>query len=101
MRRILVAGLLLAMGAALAQEPVKIGVVGPFSGGAADYGKQMEAGMKAWMKIHGDSVNGRKLSSNRVAGVLEFSNANPCAPGARTRSYPRWMPVHQGCSGSR
>jgi branched-chain amino acid transport system substrate-binding protein len=61
MRRILVAGLLLAMGAALAQEPVKIGVVGPFSGGAADYGKQMEAGMKAWMKIHGDSVNGRKL----------------------------------------
>ena len=61
MRRILLAGMLLAMGAALAQEPVKIGVVGPFSGGAADYGKQMEAGMKAWMKIHGDSVNGRKL----------------------------------------
>ena len=61
MRRILLAGLLLAMGAALAQEPVNIGVVGPFSGGAADYGKQMEAGMKAWMKIHGDSVNGRKL----------------------------------------
>ena len=61
MRRILLAGFLLAMGAALAQEPVKIGVVGPFSGGAADYGKQMEAGMKAWMKIHGDSVNGRKF----------------------------------------
>lgn len=61
MRRILLAGFVLAMGAALAQEPVKIGVVGPFSGGAADYGKQMEAGMKAWMKIHGDAVNGRKL----------------------------------------
>lgn len=61
MRRILWAGALLAMGTALAQEPVKIGVVGPFSGGAADYGKQMEAGMKAWMKIHGDTVNGRKL----------------------------------------
>jgi len=61
MRRIFLAGLLLATGAALAQEPVKIGVVGPFSGGAADYGKQMEAGMKAWMKIHGDTVNGRKI----------------------------------------
>ncbi|HXF81031.1 MAG TPA: ABC transporter substrate-binding protein [Usitatibacter sp.] len=61
MRRILLAGAALAVGAALAQEPVKIGVVAPFSGVAADYGKQMEAGMKAWMKIHGDSVNGRKL----------------------------------------
>ncbi len=40
---------------------MKIGVVAPFSGVAADYGKQMEAGMKAWMKIHGDSVNGRKI----------------------------------------
>ena len=59
MRRILLAGFVLAVGAALAQEPVKIGVVGPFSGGAADYGKQREAGMKAWMKIHGDSVTGR------------------------------------------
>jgi len=61
MRRILLAGLLLAVGAALAQEPVKIGVVAPFTGVAADYGKEMEAGMRAWMKIHGDAVNGRKF----------------------------------------
>ena len=62
MRRFMLAALTIAAShAALAQEPVKIGVVGPFSGVAADYGKQIEAGMKAWMKIHGDSVNGRKF----------------------------------------
>ena len=51
----------LALGVAHAQEPVKVGVVAPFSGVAADYGKQMEAGIKAWLKLHGDSVNGRKI----------------------------------------
>src|SRR6185437_8855586 len=33
----------------------------PFSGVAADFGKQMQAGMNAWMKIHGDTVAGRKI----------------------------------------
>ncbi|HEX7606627.1 MAG TPA: ABC transporter substrate-binding protein [Usitatibacter sp.] len=46
---------------ALAQEPVKVGIVAPFSGVAADYGKQMEGGIKAWFKLHGDTVNGRKI----------------------------------------
>jgi branched-chain amino acid transport system substrate-binding protein len=52
---------LLAAPAALAQEPVKVGIVAPFSGVAADYGKQMEGGIKAWFKLHGDTVNGRKI----------------------------------------
>jgi len=46
---------------AFAAEPVRIGVVAPFSGVAADFGKQMQAGMNAWMKIHGDTVAGRKI----------------------------------------
>ncbi len=46
---------------ALAQEPVKIGMVAPFSGVAADYGKQMEAGVRAWLRIHGDTVAGRRI----------------------------------------
>ncbi|MGZ5036927.1 MAG: ABC transporter substrate-binding protein [Usitatibacter sp.] len=58
---ILAALAIAASSVALAQEPVKIGVVAPFSGVAADYGKQMEAGMKAWLKLHGDTVNGRKI----------------------------------------
>jgi branched-chain amino acid transport system substrate-binding protein len=62
MRRIALAALaLLIAGGALAQEPVRIGVVAPFSGVAADYGKQMEAGMKAWLKMNGDTINGRKV----------------------------------------
>jgi branched-chain amino acid transport system substrate-binding protein len=47
--------------AAAAQEPLKIGVVAPFSGVAADYGKQMEAGIKTWLKLHGDTIAGRKV----------------------------------------
>jgi branched-chain amino acid transport system substrate-binding protein len=59
--RVLAALALLGAAAVSAQEPVKIGVVAPFSGVAADYGKQIEGGMKAWLKLHGDTVNGRKI----------------------------------------
>lgn len=46
---------------AVAQEPVKVGVVAPFSGTAADYGKQIEGGIKAYFKLHGDTFAGRKI----------------------------------------
>jgi branched-chain amino acid transport system substrate-binding protein len=45
----------------LAQEPVKIGVVAPFTGNAGDYGKQMEAGIKAYLKLNGETFGGRKV----------------------------------------
>lgn len=45
----------------LAAQPVRIGLVAPFSGVAADYGRQMEAGVRAWMRLHGDSVAGRPI----------------------------------------
>jgi len=44
-----------------AADPVKIGLIAPFSGSFADYGKQMEGGIKAWQQIHGDTVAGRKV----------------------------------------
>ena len=47
--------------AVVAQEPVKVGLVAPFSGVAGDYGKQMEAGIKAFFRIHGDTFAGRKI----------------------------------------
>jgi branched-chain amino acid transport system substrate-binding protein len=47
--------------AALAQETIKVGLVAPFSGPFADYGKQMEGGIKAYMKEHGDKVAGKKV----------------------------------------
>src|SRR5258708_2301691 len=61
MRKTLLAILALTATLAQAQEPLRIGLVAPFSGTAADYGKQMEAGIKAYLKIHGDTVIGRKI----------------------------------------
>ncbi len=51
----------LASAAVQAQETIKIGLVAPFSGPFADYGKQMEAGIKAYMKQYGDKVAGKKI----------------------------------------
>jgi branched-chain amino acid transport system substrate-binding protein len=44
-----------------AQEAIRIGLIAPFSGPFADYGKQMEGGIKAYMKQHGDKVAGKKI----------------------------------------
>ena len=62
MRWKVLAALALALSqAVVAQEPVKVGLVAPFSGVAGDYGKQMEAGIKAFFRIHGDTFAGRKI----------------------------------------
>src|SRR6188474_3403621 len=47
--------------AALAQEPIKIGVIGAYSGQFADTTLQIENGFKLYMKLHGDTVAGRKI----------------------------------------
>ena len=46
---------------ASAQEPLKIGMVLEMSGGFADFGMQMMNGARAYMKVHGDMVAGRKV----------------------------------------
>lgn len=55
------ASLVLLASPAAAEEPLKIGMIASFSGPFADYGKEIEAGMKAFMKLHGDRVAGRKV----------------------------------------
>ena len=55
------AALILGAGIAHAQEVVKLGLVGEFSGPFAQYGGQMYGGMKAYMKEHGDTVAGKKI----------------------------------------
>ncbi len=42
-------------------EDVRIGVIAPFSGTAAGFGKQIEGGMRAYLKLHGDTFAGRKI----------------------------------------
>ncbi|MGF6272625.1 branched-chain amino acid transport system substrate-binding protein [Massilia sp. UYP11] len=44
-----------------AQDTIKVGVIAAFSGPFADYGKQMQGGIKAWMAQHGDTVAGKKI----------------------------------------
>jgi len=44
-----------------AQETIKVGIVAPFSGPFADYGKQFEAGIKAYQKLHGDKAGGHPI----------------------------------------
>src|SRR3954467_875018 len=50
-----------AMPLAQAQDTIKVGVIASFSGPFADYGKQMQGGIKAWMAQHGDTVAGKKI----------------------------------------
>jgi branched-chain amino acid transport system substrate-binding protein len=40
---------------------IKIGLIASFSGPFADMGKQMQGGVKAYLKEHGDSVAGKKI----------------------------------------
>jgi branched-chain amino acid transport system substrate-binding protein len=61
MQWMLVAVLLQASALAFAQGTVKIGVVAEFSGPFADYGGQILAGMKTYLKQHGDVYGGKKI----------------------------------------
>ena len=54
-------GALAASFAAGAQNTIKVGVIAEFSGPFAAYGEQIEAGMKAYIKQHGDTVAGKKI----------------------------------------
>ena len=46
---------------ARAEETIRVGVLAEMSGPFAPYGKQITNGMKAYMKVHGDRVAGRKI----------------------------------------
>jgi len=54
------AAFLLAAGAR-AEGTIKVGLVAEFSGPFAGYGKQIQNGIKAYMKQHGDTVAGKKV----------------------------------------
>lgn len=63
-RRLFVAGAmmsLLAGAPAHAQETVRIGLILPMTGPFASTGRQVEAGARAYMALHGDEVAGKKI----------------------------------------
>ena len=51
----------LAMAPAIGQETVRIGVIAEFSGPFADYGAQIVAGMKTYLKLNGEVYGGKKI----------------------------------------
>ena len=52
---------LVASAPSLAAEPLKIGLVLPMSGPFADYGKQIDHGVRLYLALNGDTVAGRKI----------------------------------------
>src|SRR5271166_4899622 len=44
-----------------AEDPIKVGLLLPLSGTFTEYGKQMENGIRVFLKEHGDTVAGRKI----------------------------------------
>lgn len=59
-----VAAVALAFGVAAAAQAapsLRIGLVMPVTGPFADYGKQIERGIRLWLTAHGDTVAGRKV----------------------------------------
>ena len=48
-------------GAASAQQTVKVGLIGVFSGGFAIWGEQFQRSIQAFQKVNGDSVKGNKI----------------------------------------
>src|ERR1700694_5186830 len=55
------AAAMLTLSAANAQGTVKIGLINVLSGQFADAGIQLDNGVKAYMKQHGDTVAGKKI----------------------------------------
>ncbi|HKW37228.1 MAG TPA: ABC transporter substrate-binding protein [Burkholderiales bacterium] len=68
----------LAASSALAQQPVKIGLIMTYSGQFADAATQMDNAIKLYVKEHGDTVAGRKIEFIRrdTAGVPDNAKRN-------------------------
>jgi len=59
--RAAMAALVAAATPAWSEEPIKVGMVLEASGPFADIGRQLLDGARAYMKVHGDTVAGRKI----------------------------------------
>jgi len=66
-------GLLAPLGAARAQDTIKIGLILTFSGPFAENARQIDNGLKLYMKEHGDVVAGKKIEILR----RDTTGANP------------------------
>ena len=91
-RRVFIASTLLSMlaaGSALAQDAVKIGLILPMTGPFASTGRQVEAGARAYMSLHGDTVAGKKI---------ELVLRDDAGTGDQTRRIAQELVVNEGVS---
>jgi branched-chain amino acid transport system substrate-binding protein len=70
---IVIAAAIAGMPAAMAQDVVKIGLIAEMSGPFAEFGKQMEAGIKVYQKQFGETVAGKKV----VVVIKDVGGPNP------------------------
>lgn len=61
LRCALASAALAAVPMAHAQSVLRVGVIAELSGPFAEFGKQMQAGIKAYQKMHGDTVAGQRI----------------------------------------
>src|SRR5262249_60458051 len=67
---------------AAAQQPIKIGLILPYTGQFTDTAAQMDNAIKLYVKQHGDTVAGRKLEFIRKdTGGVAPDVAKRIAPG--------------------
>ncbi|MBW8321911.1 MAG: ABC transporter substrate-binding protein [Arenimonas sp.] len=91
-RRVFIASTLfsmLAAGSAVAQDAVKIGLILPMTGPFASTGRQVEAGVRAYMTLHGDTVAGKKV---------ELVLRDDAGTGDQTRRIAQELVVNEGVS---
>lgn len=91
-RRVFIASTLfsmLAAGSAVAQDAVKIGLILPMTGPFASTGRQVEAGVRAYMALHGDTVAGKKV---------ELVLRDDAGTGDQTRRIAQELVVNEGVS---
>src|ERR1700712_2156909 len=50
-----------ASGPALAEDTIKVGFIAPLSGPFGDYGQKFLNSIKAYQKLHGESVAGKRI----------------------------------------
>jgi branched-chain amino acid transport system substrate-binding protein len=73
------AGLVLGLPAANAADPLKLGLIWPYSGPSAEYASQTEGAIKLFMQQRGDSVAGRKLQ------IIRKDETSPPSPDVAKR----------------
>ena len=76
-RSILVWALLAAAAVPAMAESVKIGLIAEFSGPFQAYGRNIENGMRTYLKMHGDTFGGRKIE------IIERDTTGPAPEVAK------------------